>query len=391
MRSAKNAEQANIRRMLAEHSGTDPEDWYLVFRARYGLEVIFRALQQQRGSGTVLTQLFTCATAVNPILTAGLTPVYGDISADTVALDPGRLPEVHDLRAVVLQNTFGIISGETASALRAFADSSEALLVEDSAHCAGRMARTDGGHPLADVSVHSFGAEKILPTAYGGAVWVNPDLDSSISGALRSLFEGLAEPGGRLRFAASTYRIQLGVLNRLPAAISTPARRALTRTGLFDPPIAQAETVGRQGESQPLGANKWVARQVEDALAGLTAVEAQRAEATSVYLQQLAGRVEVPAGITPGTPLVRFPFLVPAGLDAEAVFTELSREGIYVGRWYRPSLFPGVADPSLYHWDPDATGLPVTKDITARVLNLPTGGGAAEAERVAQVTLRTVV
>lgn len=383
--------QGPIQRMLAEHTDTDPRDWYVVFRARYGLEVIFRSLQQHRGQGSVLTQLFTCATAVNPILTTGLTPIYGDISADSMALDPDGLPEVDDLRAIVLQNTFGIISDATANGLRAVADASSALLVEDSAHCVGRMARGDDGRPLADVSVHSFGAEKILPTAYGGAVWVNPDLDPSLLGAMREELGGLTAPGARLRFAASTYRIQLGVLNRLPTAVSAPIRRVLTGVGLFDPPIAHAETVGSQGSDRPLGASRWVEKQIEGALKGLTEMETRRAAATRIYLERLGAKVEIPAGITEGTPLVRFPFFVPAEKDAEAVFAELTGEGVYVGRWYRPSLFPGVTDPNLYHWEPGTGQHPVTEDLTARILNLPTGVGAAEAERVAQVTLRALL
>ena len=379
-----------VKGLLGRASGTQPEDWFLVFKARYGMESVFRSLHDERGSGNVLTQLFTCATAVNPILAAGLTPVYGEVSPATIALDPELLPTPSHLRAVVLQNTFGIVSDETGLALRRVADDAGAILLEDSAHCIGRMARNEDGTPVADVSVHSFGVEKMLPTKYGGAVWVNPAMPPALGDRIRRDLNGLASPGARLGFAAATYRLQLGVMNRLPAALSGPIRGTVTGLGVFDPPIAKAETSGGQGSAVPLAANNWVAKQAAKSLRTLEQSERQREGAVSIYLQALAGKVEFPSQITARMPLVRFPAFVPEGMDAEQVFEALRAEGVYAGRWYRPALFPGVADPLVYNWNPAENRFPITMDLIERSINVPTAEPKEKVRTAAQSLLSAV-
>lgn len=81
---------SELARALAARTGTRPEDWFGVLKARSGMEVAFRVLREVRGPGSVLTQVFTCATAVDPVLAAGLEPRYGEVAPATLALDPAR-------------------------------------------------------------------------------------------------------------------------------------------------------------------------------------------------------------------------------------------------------------------------------------------------------------
>jgi dTDP-4-amino-4,6-dideoxygalactose transaminase len=140
-----------VQELLAERTDTNPRDWYFTFKARYGMQVVFAELARSLGGGTVATQAFTCATAVDPIVVAGLTPHYCEIDLDTLAIKP---PIADDYAAVVLQHTFGIVSPAAAQIAAA-----GGLVIEDSAHCVGRMAKDNSGRPLADISVHSFGVE----------------------------------------------------------------------------------------------------------------------------------------------------------------------------------------------------------------------------------------
>ncbi len=64
---------AAVRDRLATITGTQPADWHLVFKARYGMLAAFGALAATRPSRRhVVTQALTCSTAVNPILVDGL-------------------------------------------------------------------------------------------------------------------------------------------------------------------------------------------------------------------------------------------------------------------------------------------------------------------------------
>jgi len=381
---------AGVTDRLAALTGTDAADWHVVFKARYGMLEAFTAIADHSSRRLVLTQLLTCATAVDPILVAGLTPTYAEVSPDSLSIDPDRLVVGEDVAAVVIQHTFGIIDRGASQRLASAARAKGALVAEDSAHCVGRLARGADGAPLADVSFHSFGVEKMLPTMYGGAVWVNPAMED---GALRRAIVGrlasLDRPGLRLRVAARTYRYQLAVLNRVPQAIARPLRSLLIAIGSFDPPIARAELEGRLAYGST-AASGWINAGVAAALGHLHASEQQRAKAIAAYVDELGDRVEIPAGAKTGQPLVRFPFLVPPGVDPEAIIVGLRATGVVEGRWYRPALFPGVSDPAKYNYTPGADAHAVTEGVIARIVNLPTFVDPDQARRTARRALELI-
>lgn len=379
-----------VRTMLAARTGTAAGDWFLVHKARYGMQVVFAALADLRGSGDVVTQVFTCCTAVDPILVAGLRPVYAEVSPDSVAIDPERLELRDRTRAVVLQNTFGIVDEARAVRLRERVAAVGAMLVEDSAHCVGRLARDDDGTPVADVSIHSFGVEKMLPTRFGGAVWVSPELgDRVLRDRLVADLLALRPAGRRQDLAARLYLNEVRVLNRLPGAVARPVRAALTAARLFDPAIAPVERRGGLA-ARASGPSPWVLGRLEVTLPSLPEVEARRSAAVAEYVRTLSGHVQVPAEVGEGAPLVRFPFFAPDAATAERVFAAVTDAGFYAGRWYRPALFPGVEDPAVYGYTPGDGTLATTEDLIARVVNLPTGVDVAQARRIADVVLSAI-
>ncbi|MDN6272133.1 MAG: hypothetical protein L0J23_05590, partial [Bifidobacterium crudilactis] len=78
-RSADERSARELRQELAKRTASNAEDWFLVFKARYGMQLVFDVLRELYGPGSACTQLYTCCTAVDPILAAGLTPAYGDV------------------------------------------------------------------------------------------------------------------------------------------------------------------------------------------------------------------------------------------------------------------------------------------------------------------------
>jgi len=368
---------AALQATLADVTGTRAQDWHLVFKARYGMLAVFEASAAVRPDRrSVVTQLLTCSTAVDPILVAGLTPVYGEVSPRTFSLDPVLLRVPDAPGAVVIQHTFGLVDQASSRLLAAAAREAGAVVVEDSAHCVTRMAKGADGVPLADISVHSFGVEKMLPTKFGGAIWVNPDMaDRELHAAITASLTALPAPGPRLALAARSYRWTRRVMTRVPGGESVG--RALEKAKLYSPAVAQAEREGRLAH-QPVAAGAWVAAQAAAALEQLPVIELKRRAATDAYAEALG---EGPSG----QPLVRFPVLVPVGKDADAIIKSLRAQDIYAGAWYRPGLFPGVVDPSAYNYLPGT--LPVTEDLIARIVNLPTDVSAERADEIAAAYL----
>ena len=103
--------EEQVARLLADRTGTAPQDWFLVVKARYGLQVVFSALGAVRGPGEVVTQVFTCATAVDPVLVSGLRPVYAEVSPESVAIDPEGLQPPPSAHAVMRSCSSLLCSG----------------------------------------------------------------------------------------------------------------------------------------------------------------------------------------------------------------------------------------------------------------------------------------
>ncbi len=361
---------------LAELTGTCAGDWFLTYRCRHGMLAVLKALRSVAGGGKILTQLFTCCTAVNPILAAGFDPIYGDVSIETCSLDPELLQIGPDVRAVMLQHTFGIIDQETSQKVAMAARSAGALVLEDSAHCVGRMARDEDGLPVADVSFFSFGVEKMLPTVFGGAVWVNPASGfSDVMRAVREALSALPVPENHYEWLNASYRGTNRLLVHLPSVLSRPLRGALTSLGAFDPAVSARERLGAVGQ-EPMRATKFACEAALAAIEGCSSMIENRRTIVEMYRDLLSNvdDVVIPAAVMVGEaqPLLRFPaILINEGL-ADAAEHAITDAGYYTTAWYRPELGPGVLDPTVYNVPNERSGLRANDRLVAGIVNLPT-------------------
>ncbi|MBS7158347.1 MAG: DegT/DnrJ/EryC1/StrS family aminotransferase [Collinsella sp.] len=381
--------EASIARIMAERTGTRPEDWYCVYRARHGMLSACEAVCATIGEGHVVTQLLTCCTAVDPILAAGLTPRYGEVSADTASLDPAVLPLDSSVRAVMLQHTFGLVDDGASRRIASAAHEAGALVFEDCAHGVARMAKGPDGSPLADVSFHSFGVEKMLHTQFGGAVWVNPEGASpEVLQVLRERLAQLPVTGAHLTALTGTFVFWNRVFNHLPLPVARGLRRFLSATGLFEPAVSDEERRGGVSHD-PMRPSDAICDAVIEAFGCLDEDVVARIEATRAYSELLA---DVP-GVTllasaaqgPYQPLLKYPVLVADAATSDAVCEACCAAGHYMTVWYRPELGPGVLDESAYHVPVDRSAIPVCDDMVRRILTLPTNQGAEGAREVVEV------
>lgn len=363
-----------LKQKLAEISGTEARDWFIVSRARHGMEHVFRQLGKTRGKGDVITQPFTCVTAVNPIIAAGFMPVYCDISRQTFSIDATKLAEVLDsrTRAVVVQHSFGI-PADMAEINKIIVSSGKPLIMEDSAHCLGFIGELNG-KPFADVSVHSFGAEKILKTSFGGALWINPAMeDRQLYAALVASLNELPGTSAIVNARVWLYPKMNGALNRLPKALSHNCRKLLLKTTMFRSPIMPEEqkTVNYEKCQKP------TAGQIQLILKALESYDkniTHRTEITKLYsdiFEDNPVAAEIPEAVRSNKlACVRFPLLAKSSVQAEHIFDTLVASGYSAGRWYRPLFFPGVKQQEAYAYEPGLC--PVAEDVSSKIINLPT-------------------
>ena len=62
IRNNETSECRDLRILLARRTGTDPDEWFLTFRAREAMQTVFEQIRRHSGSGDVIIQPFTCST-----------------------------------------------------------------------------------------------------------------------------------------------------------------------------------------------------------------------------------------------------------------------------------------------------------------------------------------
>jgi len=124
------------------------------------------------GDEAITTPMTFCATA-NCVLYQGAMPVFADVSADTLNLDPGEVAgKLSPRTKAILAVDYAGHPAELA-VLRLLAGQRGALLIEDACHALGANyhgARVGG---IADMTVFSFHPVKHLTTGEGGMVTTN--------------------------------------------------------------------------------------------------------------------------------------------------------------------------------------------------------------------------
>lgn len=369
-----------IRKKLAALSDTNAEDWHLCLKARFGMALVFEAIRDKLGAGEVITTPYTCITAINPILVAGLTPIYHDIDASI--LSTGK-PDDHyckgKTKAIVMQHTLGMIGDK--SSIRKYADKHKLILVEDAAHCITRFARGKENNILADISIHSFGVEKVLTgTKFGGAVWINPELKTkspALYDAIVAKFNNLKSPDRHMAFRVRTYRLNNAIIQRLHGNFRRNFRSLTIKAGILEPPIYPFEQDGRQDEPQTT--NKYINERILEQLKILKSNYIRRSANVELYHNKLKSK-HFSKVTKLQEPLLAFPILFETSEKANEAYDMLTSQGYFIRRWYSPLLYPGPNSLSIYRYNPKKA--PIAEDISRRILCLPTDLPVIETSKI---------
>ena len=86
-------------------------------------------------------------------------------------------------------------------------------------------------------------------------------------------------------------------------------------------------------------------------------------------------------------PLLRFPIFLDSTRKAEAALQAVRRTGALAERWYRPELFPGAEDASIYRIPENRSGVKTSTKCSAQVVCLPTQLSAGRARNACRAVL----
>lgn len=380
-----------LREFMANRTGTSAEDWFLTFRAREAMQIVFESSKDLYGKGGVLLQPFTCSTVPEAIIAADMDPVYCDISPVNLGFDLEKIKEGQLMgegtSAVIMQHTFGLFDQEREAELAQMAAEKGVLLMEDSAHCAGKMATDADGKPMADISVHSFGVEKMIPTSYGAITYINPHMkDQKLREEIAARFASLKVIDDKVGKAVKDYRTRLRILNHLPMKVRRPLRDSWVAKKKFVPAVASVELAGGTLFDPALPDNEVILRCMF-ALKNLDENEGRRSHASDEYAKAFGKASEayyVPEAAKSGNrSLLWFPIITGSQAKAKQIVAALWKKGHYSSTWGRPLLFPGVTDPEKFRFgDAEEKACSMAAKCSNGILLLPTNKTAEEVDEV---------
>jgi len=154
---------------------------YLVNAGRSALYLSLKSLHLNSDE-EVLHQGFTCAVVPQAIIKAGAKPVAVEYNQDDFNLNVWDLARkiTPRSRALIIQHTFG--SPDDLTHIQALCRRHHLVLIEDCAHALGAKYQDKPIGSFGDMTVLSFGRDKVISSVFGGALLsrqalVLPDLN----------------------------------------------------------------------------------------------------------------------------------------------------------------------------------------------------------------------
>ena len=155
---------------------------------RSSLFAILKSLNLEKNNN-ILLQAFTCNAVPNPVLWAGLNPIYVDCADDfnIDIKDLDRLIRANKSRVLIVQHTFGlpanmdevnlIVDGSENSSRseNSLPRQNNLILIEDCAHALGAGFNGKKVGTFGDAAFFSFSRDKVISCVYGGMAVTNDD------------------------------------------------------------------------------------------------------------------------------------------------------------------------------------------------------------------------
>jgi perosamine synthetase len=348
--------------------------------ARHALIAILQAAGLQAGDEVILPPL-TCKVVALAILSLGLRPVYADIEAATLNLDPECVASAMTsaTRAVLFQHTYGNPAG--AGAVAAVSAKRSVLFVEDCAQSLPIASVDSAPGRLGRAAIFSNNLLKPLPAGSGGIAATND-----------------VELAARVRGARDRYPRRSAAAEAIEC-LEAWAHRRILRPALYWPLFDLSRRFTATYRVQPLAAeianeitgrafriSRRQARQGSRWLTRLGLVAAHRRAACAAYAESLRSVDGIVMPCVDGKlPLYYFPVLVERKDD---LLQAARRQRLAIVPWpMRTPIYPVEDEGALPAYGYRPGSCPVAESVARRLVGLPTDPSADAAHRAAVVRL----
>lgn len=344
-------------------------DYAFSFNAgRAAFLAILEALKLPKNS-EIIIQAFTCNAVVNPILKAGLIPIYADIDETLNISIEDLLKKISKkTKAVVIQHTFGYPA--KAEEIAEICRKNDILLIEDCAHALGSKSNGKPCGTFGDATFFSFGRDKIISSVFGGiAIVRNPEIGKRLEKIWK-----------RADYPPSSWTLQQllhpVLMNKLviPNFENWKIGKALSKIflafGWISYSVYPCEAKGKWSENFPKKLPGAVKDLAMNQLKKANALNWHRIRIARIYSSHikkdglLKFYTRIPAGCVP----LRYSIFTER---ADEIRNKLKRKGIYLDDgWNNSAIVPPSTDLAKMHYR--KWQCPKAEIVAHRILNLPT-------------------
>lgn len=333
--------------------------------ARGALYAILRAAELNEGD-EVLLQAYTCVAVVEPILAAGLKPVYVDIDERDFNIDVSDIEKkiTFKSRAIIVQHTFG--SPADMDRIVDLARRKNLLLVEDCAHAMGAKYGGKFVGTFGDAAIFSFGRDKVLSSVWGGIAAVSNDV---LLDKMKIDYRNNEYPGFFWVLQQLAYPGLFSVIRPTFSFFGRYLLAALRKISFISSAVCQSELAGDLPE--------FAKKKLPDALAGiarrqfakLEKFNRHRIEIANFYASALARSSYVlPRAVGKAEPIfLRYTLRQD---NPEQTIDRLRTKKIFLGNWYDSVITPKKVDLSSIGYV--LGNCPKAEAAAASSFNLPT-------------------
>lgn len=339
---------------------------HLYDTGRASLYSLFKSLEFQPDS-EVIIQAFTCLAVPLSIKWAKCKPIYVDITKNfnPTASDIKKVISPKT-RAIILQHTFGVpVDSKKVREIideenKKRTDQTKIYLIEDLAHCLGSTPMGKYG----DVSMLSFGQEKMISCTQGGALVTNSE---EIDNALSKDYKEFDYPNNSVIKRNIIHPLLWNLINKtyyFPPAISIGKGLIMLfrAVGLLksqaDPKKADTQnpTVHKLSNAQCM--------MLSNQLDKLAMYNKHRKDIVKIYDQKLPKENQ----IEEDKPLLRYPIV---SSKRKEIIYRLKSNRIIPGNWYSGPIHP--AETPIEDYSYVKGSCPNAEELSEKVFNLPTG------------------
>ena len=313
----------------------------------------------------VMVQAYTCVVVINAIKATGATPIYVD--ADDVFCTSYKSVKAQitpKTKAIIIQHTFGTLA--EVEKIVSLAKEKHILTIEDGAHAYGlKSAKKRFAGTFADIGMFSFGSDKSLSCARGGALITS---NESIEKSLKQIQQQASHVSRYQIFrhlmhfpifliGKATYHVYIG---KVLLKVSRSLR-------LINDIISPSEKKGSMPYGSPFKLPNALATILLSQLEDIDAYNDHRKNIANIYNKELLSSIKKPITKDHISTYLRYPILVK---NPKHLHDAAKKEGILLGNWYNTVIAP--ADIEKNNTNYQKGSCPKAEELALTTVNLPT-------------------